>query len=955
MKSYRTALVFLLPIFFLLYLEEGLAQAWQLDTTFGQGGVVSTAFNTTGNSSSNSIAIQADGKIVAGASSQNGGHNEFAIIRCNIDGNIDKTFGTNGVVTTQVGTAGNDVNSVAIQSDGKIVAGGDCNNETQTVFALVRYNTNGSLDTTFGTNGVVTTLIGSGGDYVKSIAIQSDGKIVAAGASVNKGLDNLALVRYNSDGSLDPQFGKGGITTLGETGMIATSDPYAGTSYYANSVAIQNDGKIVAAGYTFFLDETKFVYHGFFLIARYNSNGTLDNTFLGAGYGLEAFADPIQSQEDEANSVLIQKDGKIIVAGNYYPGYYNFAILRLNSNGAGDGSFGTNGLVITDLTGVSGAYAAAIQSDGKILVVGFGGTLLRHYFALIRYNTDGSLDNSFGTKGVVTSELGSSSDEGYSIAIQNDRGIVIGGSYNNGIFEELALARYDYTGTIDNTFGTNGFYISSVGNTNDVANSIAVQKFDDKLVVAGSSDNGSTSSFTLLRYNSNGTLDRFFGTNGIVSTNIGSSSSQANSVAIDSDGTIAAAGFYFNGKNNDFAVVRYTPGGVPDNIFGTNGIAVTPIGAFDDEATSVAIQKDHKIVEAGYYLNGNYDNIAVVRYNTNGVLDNSFGEDGIVTTQVGTSNCFAQSIAIQKDGKIDIAGSAIIGGNYNITLIRYNDDGSLDNNFGNDGIITTQIGKAGFAYSVLIQDDGKIVAAGYTLIGSNDEFALVRYNSDGTPDNTFGTDGIATTKIGSTSDYAYSAAIQGDGKIVAAGYAEDRNKFEFALARYNTDGTLDNSFGNIGTLLNQTSISNDFAHSVAVQNDGKIVAAGFASSPGISNYKIFTLVRYNNNTATGIKLINNSQDVPASFRLEQNYPNPFNPSTTIKYSLPERSFVTIKVYDLLGREASLLFNSTLNPGTYESEFNAENLSSGVYIYSIYSKGLNSNKEFRSSRKMILLK
>ncbi len=953
MKKIRWLEIQLIIWVFLLISKEIFAQAGKIDPTFGQGGIVSTPFNTTGNSSSSSIAIQSDGKIVAGASSQYGGHTQFSLFRCNRDGSIDKNFGTNGVVITQVGTAGNDVSSVAIQKDGKIIAAGDSYDGTKYVFTLVRYDAGGSIDSTFGVNGIVTTSIGSTGDFIKSISIQNDGKIIAAGVSDTPGNSNLAVARYDSNGSIDSTFGLNGITTFGATGIILSA-PQDMFSYGANFVAVQSSGKIVVGGYSYFIDTKTFTPNGHFLLIRYNSNGSLDYSF-NSGVVLTLTGSPYDASGDGVNSILFQKDGKIIEAGySLQSGYYDYAMARLDTNGVLDGSFGTDGIVRTYLNGITGATSAAIQDDGKIVLAGYGGSGLQpHYFVLIRYNGDGSLDNSFGSGGIASAG-GLPDGEAHSVAIQSDGKIVATGFDYDGTYYNLAIVRFGNDGAIDNSFGQNGFTISSAGNSNDVINSLALQN-DGKIVAAGYSYFGTISNFTLLRYNANGTPDRFFGTNGIEMTDFGNTNSQVNSVAIDSDGTIAAAGFYFNGKNNDFAVVRYTPAGIPDNNFGKNGTAGTPIGSFDDEATGVAIQKDHKIIAAGYYLNGNYNNIALVRYNTNGSLDNSFGLNGIVTTQVGTSHNFAQSVAVQNDGKIVVAGSAIIGGSYNIALVRYNNDGSLDINFGNNGIITTLIGKGSFAYSVLIQGDGKIVAAGYALIGSKYEFALARYNSNGIQDSTFGINGISTTQIGSTSDFAYSAALQSDGKIVAAGYAEGINKFEFALARYNTDGTLDQSFGENGAVLTQTSISNDYARSVAVQNDGKIIAAGYASGPGINNYRIFTLIRYNGNITAGVKLINDPAASPASFSLEQNYPNPFNPSTTIKYTLPERSFVTLKVYDLLGKEVAQPVNCTLGQGTYETKFNAERLSNGVYIYSIRLTGLNSRIEYRFSRKMILLK
>jgi uncharacterized delta-60 repeat protein len=179
-----------------------------------------------------------------------------------------------------------------------------------------------------------------------------------------------------------------------------------------------------------------------------------------------------------------------------------------------------------------------------------------------------------------------------------------------------------------------------------------------------------------------------------------------------------------------------------------------------------------------------------------GDLDTTFDSDGKVTTAIGASDNEAYSVAIQSDGKIVAAGSSKNGSNYDFALARYNTDGTLDTNFGTGGKVITAIGSStDVAESVAIQSDGKIVAAGFSNNGSNNDFALVRYNTNGTLDTTFDSDGKVTTAIGSANDAAYSVAIQSDGKIVAAGFSNNGSNNDFALVRYNTNGSLDTSFG----------------------------------------------------------------------------------------------------------------------------------------------------------------
>ena len=507
---------------------------------------------------------------------------------------------------------------------------------------------------------------------------------------------------------------------------------------------------------------------------------------------------------------------------------------------------------------------------------------------------------------------------------------------------------FPQAGQLDTTFAQNGI------NTNagvSFAHSVAIQS-DGKIVAAGNSynsTNGTTyySDFTEVRYNSDGALDHTFGTNGVVITSVGDLSDYANSIAIQSDGKIIAAGSSYNGSDNDFAVVRYNSNGSLDNTYGTNGIVITSVGDSSDYANSIAIQSDGKIIAAGYSYNGSDYDFALVRYNSNGSLDNTFGTNGVVTTSVGDSSDYANSIAIQSDGKIIAAGNSFNGSDDDFAVVRYNSNGALDNTFGTNGIVITSVGDSSdYARSIAIQSDSKIIAAGYSYNGSDFDLALVRYNSNGSLDNTFGTNGIVITSVGDSSDYANSIAIQSDGKIIAAGNSFNGSDFDFALVRYNSNGALDNTFGTNGVVTTDFGASDNIATSIAIQSDEKIIIAG-GSIYG-HTFSDFTIVRYLNNASTGVDEKDNGE-IPTAFALEQNYPNPFNPSTTISYSIPKQSYVILKIYDILGNEIATLVNEEKPTGTYELNWNALNLPSGVYFYQLKAGS------FVESKKMILMK
>ena len=256
------------------------------------------------------------------------------------------------------------------------------------------------------------------------------------------------------------------------------------------------------------------------------------------------------------------------------------------------------------------------------------------------------------------------------------------------------------------------------------------------------------------------------------------------------------------------------------------------------------------------------------------------------------------------------------------------------------------------ANSIVIQSDGKIVAAGQSQDSSGyyRGYALARYNTNGSIDNTFGVGGSIRNYIvggNNSNDIACSVAMQTDKKIVAAGWSEDAVGYAFAIERYNTNGSLDNSFNTNGMFRNYISGGSNYydgANSVAIQTDGKIVAAGWDTDIMLGD--AFAVARY---TGTATSVINEPYGIPTEFELSQNYPNPFNPSTIIEYTLPMESHVNIKVYDIIGREIATLVNEEKTPGTYSVNFNASKFASGFYLYRMQAGS------FVETKKLILMK
>lgn len=395
----------------------------------------------------------------------------------------------------------------------------------------------------------------------------------------------------------------------------------------------------------------------------------------------------------------------------------------------------------------------------------------------------GILDIDFSIDGKQTTDFNYDNDVANSVAIQPDGKIVVAGySYSNKSNRDFALTRYNIDGTLDNTFGTDGKVTTDFNQDYDNIYSIAIQS-DGKIVAAGVTATNSTDNFyfALARYNVDGTLDRTFGNNGKLSDGFPGNLNAAHSIAIQDDSKIILAGHF----DQDFALIKYTKDGNKDNWYNSKNIIITDFNSGIDIAQSVAIQTDGKIVVAGY---SNID-FALARYNTDGTLDSSFGIEGKITTNIDSSNNVGTSMIIQSDGKIILAGRS----NADFAMVRYNIDGTLDNTFGIDGQVTTNFNnKYSVALSLALQSDGKIILAGFSYSESLIEnFSLARYNTDGSLDKTFGIEGKLTTEFGSRGSIATSACIQSDDKILLVGYSEsDSTEYDFALARYITDLNL---------------------------------------------------------------------------------------------------------------------------------------------------------------------
>ena len=420
------------------------AAAGDLDLTFGMGGKLAARFSDSPQffASARDVITQPDGKILIGATTSVGATFDFGIARYYPDGTPDTSFGIGGKVITDfnlnAGFDDQELRQLLLQPDGKILAVGADQNRSflqESRFAIVRYHPDGSLDSSFGAGGKVTTgFFGGFGGYgtAMNVVIQADGKIVVAGFSIN-GLTYFILVRYNINGTLDTSFGSGGkvLNTFGNGGPNAE-----GAQAY--DVKLRPNGKIVASGAAYSPTNS----HLSFVVAQFNPDGSRDTSFGNGGFSLIQIA-----YADRVRSMALLPDGKILLAGqsnNLTTLQTNLALARCNADGTLDQTFGVGGIIPTFPVQGLEPVEMVVQPNKKIVIAvfPFGGP--ESNFTLMRCHEDGSLDGSFGSGGVVSTDFFGAEDITTTVALQEDGKIIAAGSVYDSLNNRyyFGLARY---------------------------------------------------------------------------------------------------------------------------------------------------------------------------------------------------------------------------------------------------------------------------------------------------------------------------------------------------------------------------------------------------------------------------------------------------------------------------------------------------------------------------------
>jgi uncharacterized delta-60 repeat protein len=865
-----------------------------LDSDFGSNGLVTIAIGNSG-SIIYSIALQADGKILVGGASTDTNYTNkdtyrtyFTLVRYNEDGSLDATFSDDGIIKTAIREfdsyygkkASNDyILNIFMMSDGTILASGiSHNNPYNSSFSsvLISYNADGTINNKFGTsllNGIsVYTENGS------SVVLDHDVSIYDSELSVNGNYAGATMSIYRQGGSSDEDIFS--AISGGRLGLLVEGTDVLWDGAIVGKV-VQNSGGVLELAFN---EVTQTVIDAVLQQIAYSNrsdnptaNVTIEWRFSDGNTGAQgeggtlttigsttvyitAVNDPMtgsvaingaatQGQTLTVADTLADADGMGTVS---YQWLANGQVI----NNASDNSYTLTqaevGKVITVaasfinaqnmaesitsaatdiVTNVNDASAGSITISGTFKQ---GETLVASQ-TLSDADGLGAVNYQWMANGeIILNAIGASLKLGHA---EVGKTISVKASYTDyfGTSESVISAAIQIVIARDNTapfFSTgDGYVITHI--SDDVGYKLILQP-DGKILVSGESTNGSARELVLVRYNADGSLDTQFSGDGITSYGpMSDHSIQGSGIALQTDGKVLVAGTY----GGQFGVIRYNKDGNLDTTFGVNGTVNTA----GSNSYDLALQPDGKILVAGNKGYGLNFDFSLARYNTDGSIDTSFSGDGSLETYF-SSYSEARSLAIQSDGKIVLVGPSI-GYYYDGAVARYNSDGSLDNTFSGDGkSILTFNNQGGELRDVLIQDDGRILVAGYGTVGSRNGLALARFNADGALDSSFSDDGWLITDIGGIYSIGRSIALQADGKIVAVGFTNNGANLDIALWRYNTDGTLDRSFSDDGVATTDIAGLNDQAFDLKIQDDGKILVTGFVQN---SLDRDIVLVRYN--------------------------------------------------------------------------------------------------------------
>jgi uncharacterized delta-60 repeat protein len=826
-------------------------------------------------------------------------------------GTLDSSFGNGGIATSPFMSNGDDVaKDVKIQSDGKILVGGISSGGLTNDFVIARYLINGDLDPTFGNGGFVKTDITGYNDELTRLYLQDNGKIIAIGyGKINNIKDAGIVIRYNSNGNIDTTFGVNGITYITRSLNI---------SYYLHGIDFYQ-GNYYLSGHL--LDQTVQVQPKRSITLKLNNNGIQDFSY-GTNNGLTS--NGFDNLETFANDIKAMPDNTLINCYYLYVFGETYRILVRNLSGVLLGEYPINEQAYR-------ANSLGVQSNGKIVIGGAN-------FKAGRLNSNYITDVTFGING-ISFPLSISGNQNRTIVLPNDKIVSVGRTsvnYFSDAENNILIGMHNAEGIVDTSFNTNGHVVFDLSGNNDAAYSVAGLS-NGQIVVVGYATTSSDKDFIILKYNADGTLDSSFGNNGKVLSDFSESIDFGIQHVVLNNGKIVVA---VNSSHINYNLMGFNSDGTLDTTFGVNGKVSTTVSNNNNNSNITILAKD---LNDKIWAFGNY----IAKYNADGSLDTSFSSDGIM------ENNFLdlKSATIQSDGKLLIGGMK----NSKPTIVRLQNDGNLDTQFGNNGYyINSQRNEYAVA-NLKIDNNGNIIF----VINDGSNTFLYKININGIINSTFGGIGYVTTNVNSL-DFK-NIDLLSDGRIILGYYGS-------YFKRYLNNGLLDPSFSEDGQINHSFPNAISYTNKVVAQPDGKTIVT-YTNELNSNQNIVVTRLNYdgtidttfgtngcteidyqgkNNNgnfislfedkiLITGTLINNNNQDV-ALYRFNNDYvvgvsdllkastkvfPNPFTDYLNIESDMGAIDSITI--YDTKG---SLC-------GTYNNnQIDLSHLKAGMYFVKI---------------------
>jgi uncharacterized delta-60 repeat protein len=880
------------------------------------------------------LAVDESGNVyVTGESDGSGTSRDYATVKYNSSGTELWVARYNGP-----GNGDDRATALAVDASGNVyVTGGSYGSGTSYDYATVKYNSSGTELWVARYNDPENEY-----DIASALAVDEPGNVYVTGRSERSGTSyDYDTVKYNSSGTelwvaryngtgngIDRTTAlavdaSGNVYVTGTSYGSGTSYDYATVKYNSSGTELwvaryNGPGNIIDRANALAVDESGNVYvtggsYGSgtsrdYATVKYNSSGT--ELWVARYNGPE-------NGDDYATALAVDASGNVYVTG-WRDGsgtYSDFATVKYNSSGTELWVARYNG----SGNGDDRATALAVDASGNVYVTGTSyGSGTSYDYATVKYNSSGTelwVARYNGPGNII--------DRANALAVDESGNVyVTGGSDGSGTSYDYATVKYNSSGTELWVARYNG-----PGNGDDYATALAVDASGNVYVTGWSDGSGTYSDFATVKYNSSGTelwVARYNGP--------GNGDDRATALAVDASGNVYVTGeSESSGTYSDYATVKYNSSGTELWVSRYNG----PENG-DDYATALAVDASGNVYVTGWSDgSGTYRDYATVKYNSSGTELWVARYNG-----PGNSDDYATALAIDASGNVYVTGESVGSGtSRDYATVKYNSSGTelwvaRYNGPGNSHDSAT---------ALAVDESGNVYVTGESVgSGTSRDYATVKYNSSGTELWVARYNGP-----GNSDDYATALAIDASGNVYVTGGSEGSGTYsDFATVKYNSSGTEQwvaryNGPGN----------KYDRATALAVDESGNVYVTGYYLSGDWGKY---TTIKYTQIT-TSIGEI--GTNVPDKFALEQNYPNPFNPTTTIRFSIPQSSYVTLKIYDLLGQEIETLVNENLPAGQYKSEWNAAGYSSGVYFYRLLAGPVSGGQAdgFAEVRKLILLK